>query len=68
MANTNPRKNYYNIESLPVMLTVADLSRLLRISRNTAYALVNEGKIPYVMVGRQIRIYRDDALAFCGKL
>lgn len=61
-------KNYYNINSLPVMLTVADLSRLLRISRNTAYAIITEGKIPYIKVGRQIRIYREDALAFCGKM
>lgn len=61
-------KNYYNINSLPVMLTVADLSRLLRISRNTAYAIIAEGKIPYIKVGRQIRIYREDALAFCGKM
>lgn len=61
-------KNYYNIESLPVMLTVTDLSRLLRVSRNTAYNIISEGKIPHTMVGRQIRIYREDALTFCGKM
>lgn len=58
---------YYSVDRLPVMMTVGELSTLLRVSKATAYALIHNGSIPYIKAGRQIRIYREDALCFCGK-
>jgi excisionase family DNA binding protein len=43
-------------------MTVEEFGRLMRVSRNTAYAFVREGLVPTVKVGRQIRIYRGDVL------
>lgn len=44
------------------MMTVEEFGRLMRISRNSAYAFVNSGLVPTVKVGRLIRIYRGDVL------
>ena len=41
-----------------LVLTVAEAARLLRISRNTCYELVAEGRIPHVRLGRRILIPR----------
>ena len=49
-------------EDLPVMMTVEEFGRLMRVSRNTAYTLVRDGIVPTVKVGRQIRIYRGDVM------
>ena len=54
-------------ESTHEMMTVPELAQYLRISKPTAYALVNEGKIPSARFGRQIRIYRGDVLEMCHK-
>ena len=51
---------YSNMEEVPIMLTVEEMGKLLRVSRNTAYEFVSEGHIPYTRVGHQIRIYRGD--------
>ncbi len=53
---------YTSYEDIPVMMTVEEFGRLMRVSRNTAYAFVREGLVPTVKVGRQIRIYRGDIL------
>lgn len=48
---------------IPIMMTVEEFGKLLRISRNTAYECVRSGEVPSVRVGRQIRIFRDDVFA-----
>lgn len=53
---------YTTYDDIPVMMTVEEFGKLMRISRNTAYAFVREGLVPTVKVGRQIRIYRGDVL------
>ena len=53
---------YTSYEDIPVMMTVEEFGKLMRVSRNTAYAFVREGLVPTVKVGRQIRIYRGDIL------
>ena len=53
---------YTSYEDIPVMMTVEEFGRLMRVSRNTAYAFVREGLVPTVKIGRQIRIYRGDVL------
>ena len=54
--------SYYNYEDIPVMMTVEEFGKLMRISRNSAYAFVRSGLVPTVKVGRLIRIYRGDVL------
>lgn len=40
----------------PVMLTVPEVARTLRISRSAAYRLVEAGTIPAVRLGRSVRV------------
>jgi excisionase family DNA binding protein len=43
-------------ETLPLVLTVAELSEVLQISSNAAYDLVRSGQIRVVRIGKHIRI------------
>ena len=56
--------NYFNVEDIPLVLRVEDLSRALGIGRNTAYALVRSGQIRSIRIGRQLRIPRDELQRF----
>lgn len=42
----------------PLLLTVVEVAGLLRISRNLAYDLVHQGRLPHVRLGRRILIPR----------
>ena len=55
---------YHSESDLPVMMTIQELAKFLRVSRNTAYSFVNTGVIPPVKIGRQTRIYREDVIRF----
>jgi excisionase family DNA binding protein len=44
-------------------LTVAEAAALLRVSRATAYRLVEAGEIPAARVGGQLRVDRLELLA-----
>ncbi len=52
------------IGNCPTVLTVNELCRLLRVSRNTAYRYLRLKRIRFVRVGRQIRIPRDAVIDF----
>ena len=41
------------------VLTVADIARWLRISRNTVYDMVAQHQLPHFRVGNSIRFRRD---------
>jgi len=41
-----------------LLLTVAEAAALLKISPNTAYELIRQGRIPVIRLGRIIRIPR----------
>jgi len=41
------------------VLTIAELSKYLKISRSTLYKLAQEGKLPAQKVGRHWRFHRD---------
>ncbi|MCF2665098.1 helix-turn-helix domain-containing protein [Oscillibacter valericigenes] len=56
--------NYFNVEDIPLVLRVEDLSRALGIGRNTAYELVRSGQIRSIRIGRQLRIPRDELQRF----
>lgn len=47
---------YRSLDDIPVVISVPELADILRVSRNTAYAMVRSGQIPYVRTGVQIRI------------
>ena len=49
--------------SQALLLTVKEAAKLMRIGRDMAYALVAEGKIPSVRLGRHIRIPRATLIA-----
>ncbi len=51
--------DYTQIKDLPMTLTVNDLTKILRVGRNTAYRLVQEGAIRSIRFGRKIIIPRD---------
>ena len=57
-------RNYNDFPELPEILTVKDLQKFLRISLNTAYALVRSGEIRAKTVGRQLRILRSEFLRY----
>lgn len=46
------------VEDLPLVLTVEEVAKVLRISRGSAYEAVRTGAIPSVRVGRVIRVPR----------
>ena len=44
------------LEDLPLVLTVEEAARYLRVGRSTAYEAVRSGQIPSTKIGRSIRI------------
>ena len=43
----------------PVLITVEEAGRLLRISRGKAYQMAATGELPIVRMGRSVRVRRD---------
>lgn len=41
-------------------LTVQEVASYLRVSRQTVYTLIREGKIPHFKIGNKVRIKRTD--------
>ena len=48
-----------NADELPLVLTPADISMVLGISRNTTYALIHSKSFPAFRVGKQYRVSRE---------
>ncbi len=44
-------------------MTVKEVADFLRVSRQTVYMMVKQGKIPCFRVGTKVRFKRDDVLA-----
>lgn len=61
---TEDLKSRLNWDELPLFLTVEDIQRLLRVSKNTAYAIVRSGELRAKMVGRQYRIPRSAIMKY----
>jgi excisionase family DNA binding protein len=47
---------------IPMLLTVAEVQKLLRLGRGKTYALIRANKIPSIRLGGAIRIPRDALL------
>ena len=50
------------------VVTVCELSKMLRVGRNTAYNMINSGQITYVRVGNQIRIPKSSIIEFVNRI
>jgi len=46
------------------LITPAELARELRVSRSTAYNLIEQGEFRTIKVGVQLRIFRDSLTAY----
>ena len=46
---------YRTLDDVPLVVSVPELARILRVSRNTAYAMVRCGQIHAIRAGTQIR-------------
>lgn len=55
-------ETFLSYNDVPLMLTVEEMARLMRISRNTAYKYVRDGDIKSVLVCKQIRIPKNELL------
>lgn len=53
-----------DMNDLPLVLTVSDVSKILGIGMNTAYDLIRSGAMKSVRVGRQIRVSKAAFLEF----
>ena len=43
-----------------VILTIPEVAKLLKLSRSKVYLLVTQKKIPYIRIGRNVRIRQSD--------
>jgi putative molybdopterin biosynthesis protein len=50
-----------------VLLSPADLARLVQVSRDTIYREIDRGELPARHVGRQLRIYPADFRAYLNR-
>lgn len=46
---------------MPALLTIADICRHFNVSRSTVYRLRDRNELPFVHIGRAVRIRREDA-------
>lgn len=51
-------------EELPAILTVKDLTKVLKVGVNTTYRLLRSGEIRSIRVGHQYRIPRASILSY----
>lgn len=47
-------------------LTVDEVAKILRVSRQTIYVLCREGKLPHFKVGTKLRFKKSDIEAICN--
>ena len=63
---TEDNKRFKNLEDLPMVLSIPEIANVLGIGRNTAYALIRDGVLYSVRVGRQIRVSKVEMLRYLG--
>lgn len=54
------------LSEAPLVLTVEEAARVLRIGRSAAYAAVKSGDLPVIRVGRTVRVPRHLLEAMLG--
>ncbi|MCD7757094.1 MAG: helix-turn-helix domain-containing protein [Clostridiales bacterium] len=55
---------YTSLDDLPVTLRMDEVAAVLKVSRNTAYALVRRGVLPSLRIGRCLRVPKQSLLSF----
>jgi excisionase family DNA binding protein len=55
------------VSELPLVLTVPEVARALRISRGAAYQAIRCGDIPSVRLGRTLRVPRHGLAQLLGE-
>ncbi len=63
-ANVGTNLKYNTLDELPALLTPGQISTVLRVGKNQAYALINSGEIEGFRVGHCIRVKREALLKF----
>ena len=51
----------------PDVVTVAQMQKMLRTGRNTAYDLVRSGEIPSLKIGKSFKILKRNVVAYLEK-
>ena len=64
----NENKNPNVLDNYSDVLTVLELAAVLRIGKNAAYALVRDGAVSSVRIGRKYLIPKNRILAFLSKM
>lgn len=49
-------------QSAPILLTVSEAAKLLRITTRSIYQMVAESRIPYRRVGRSVRFEQSELM------
>lgn len=62
--NVGTNLEFNALDELPALLTPEQISKVLRVGKNQAYALINSGQIEGFRVGRGIRVKRESLLKF----
>ncbi len=57
-----------DVQNLPEILTVPDIAKRLKISRQMVYKLINDGQLHCYRVGVAIRVSRDQFLAYLSRV
>lgn len=55
---------YLSEDDLPLVLTIPEVARFLRIGESTAYELAQNPNFPAVRIGRAVRVGRDELIAW----
>ncbi|WP_425622940.1 helix-turn-helix domain-containing protein [Brevibacillus borstelensis] len=55
---------YLSKNDLPMVLTIPEVARFLRIGESTAYELAQNPNFPAVRIGRVVRVGRDELIAW----
>jgi len=53
-----------DLSSLPVILSVPEVAKILRLSKSQAYEYIQQGVIPCIRLGKSVRVPRGPFLAF----
>lgn len=51
--------NQDNVEGYPIVLTAKEISQILKVSKPTAYELMNRSDFPLLRIGRCKRVLRE---------
>ena len=62
--NDSPPPSHVMFTEFPDLLSINELQKALKISKNTAYCLIQNGSIKHMKIGRAIRIPKQFLIDF----